>query len=279
MRMRLFAVLGVMAVAATFAMSATCADSASGALPGDDALTCDQIYAQGMAETRRGQDARQQDIAARRAQSQANAALVTGAVMSGGAGGLAAQTAIEAQAMDSLAMGAKPQAPNARMDHLKTLWAQRQCVLPAAGETNAATPAAATSDDAMTCQEIAAELAPYAQQMMPNLGALNASNQQMLAYGIEKRNERMPAHAALGAAATAAALDPTGASKAAYVAAEAAQHAKERAEDQAFANSEVAQENRARQQTLVAQGQSLQSDAHFQHLWQLSQQKGCGRRQ
>ncbi len=104
--------------------------TASGSLPGDEALTCDQIYAQGMAETQREQQERGQQREQMRAQRSATAALMSGAMMTGGLGGTgqAAQAAAEAQAGQQMAMlGAAPQS-NARMDHLKQLWAQKHCV-------------------------------------------------------------------------------------------------------------------------------------------------------
>ena len=58
--------VGVLWIPAAIAAgtAANTATNASGALPGDDALTCEQIYAQGMAESQRDQrerDARQRD--------------------------------------------------------------------------------------------------------------------------------------------------------------------------------------------------------------------------
>ena len=104
--------------------------TAPGSLPGDEALTCDQIYAQGMAETQREQQERSQQRGQMRAQRSTTAALMTGALMTGGLGGTgqAAQAAAEAQAGQQMAMlGAAPHS-NARMEHLKQLWAQKRCV-------------------------------------------------------------------------------------------------------------------------------------------------------
>ena len=103
--------------------------NASGALPGDDALTCDQIYAQGMAESQRDQQARSQRNDQLRKDNATTAALVTGAMLTGGLGGTgqAANMAAEAQADKQIAMLGAPQS-NPRMDHLKQLWAQKHCV-------------------------------------------------------------------------------------------------------------------------------------------------------
>ena len=117
--------------AALWVAEATAADP-PGAKPGDDALTCDQIYAEGMAQTRQDQSEREKRNAERRGQAHATAALITGAAMTGGMGGTAqaAQMAAEAQATTAMADAAKPPAPNVRMEHLKRLWAQKHCVMP-----------------------------------------------------------------------------------------------------------------------------------------------------
>lgn len=105
------------------------AAGASGAMPGDEALTCDQIYAQGMAESRKDQQERSQKIDQMRAQNHATAAMLTGAMMTGGVGGTGqmAQAAAEGQASRQMSMLSAPQS-NPRMDHLKQLWAQKHCV-------------------------------------------------------------------------------------------------------------------------------------------------------
>jgi hypothetical protein len=116
------------AIAAGTVANAT-ADT-SGAMPGDDVLTCDQIYAQGMAESQRDQQARNQRNEQMKRQSKGTAALMTGAVMAGGLGGTgqAAQMATEAQMDRQAAMLGAPPQSNPRLDHLKQLWAQRHCV-------------------------------------------------------------------------------------------------------------------------------------------------------
>jgi hypothetical protein len=108
---------------------ANTAANASGVMPGDDALTCDQIYAQGMAETQRDQQARGQRNEQMSRQSMGTAGLMTGAMMTGGLGGTgqAAQMAAEAQADRQMGLLGAPQS-NPRMDHLKQLWAQKHCV-------------------------------------------------------------------------------------------------------------------------------------------------------
>lgn len=101
-----------------------------GAMPGDDALSCEQIYAQGMAESQKDQQARNQRNEQMKRQSMGTAALATGAMMTGGLGGTAqaAQAAAESQADRQMAMLAAPPQSNARLDHLKQLWAQKHCM-------------------------------------------------------------------------------------------------------------------------------------------------------
>jgi len=91
-------------------------------------------------------------------------------------------------------------------------------------------------DDAMTCEQIGTELAPYAQQMQPNLQA------QQYQLGRYKYEERKKENETLVPLATAAALDPTGASKRAYQAAVTTQAAKEKREDEADAISLLAKQ-------------------------------------
>jgi hypothetical protein len=78
--------------------------------------------------------------------------------------------------------------------------------------------------------------------------------------------------------ATAGALDPTGASKRAYVAAEMAQTARHRSEDTAAANSPLAKQADAQRQQLAAQGEQMQGNARLQRLMQLGHQKGCDKK-
>lgn len=133
-------------------------------------------------------------------------------------------------------------------------------------------------DDAMTCEQIATELSPYAQQMMPNIQAMGATQQQLYAQGRKMSQERSLEHEALTPLATAGALDNTGVSKRAYEMALMAQMAKEKAENEAFANSPVAKENRAQTQQVAAQAQQMQSNERLQRLMQLAKEKHCDKR-
>jgi hypothetical protein len=133
-------------------------------------------------------------------------------------------------------------------------------------------------DAAMTCEQIAAELAPYAQQLMPSLQALGASQQQLYEQSRAMYEKRKMEHALDPAMATAGAVDPTGAAKRAYAMAAAAQAAKEKAENDALANSPLAQQYKAQSEQFAAQGKELQSDARLQRLMQLGQEKHCDRK-
>jgi hypothetical protein len=260
------------------APTANAAADSSGAMPGDDALTCEQIFQQGMAESQKDQQARSQRNAELKAQGQATGALVTGAMLTGGMGGTGqvAQAAVEAGADRQMTM-LTPPPPNVRMQHLKQLYAQKRCG-PATPAAAADAPAIRAGDEAMTCEQIAAELAPYAQQMMPNIQALGSTDQQLYAQGREMQQRRRAEDAALTPLADAGAIDPTGASKRAYEMALMAQMAKRQAENEAFTNSPLAQENRAQSAQLAAQGQQMQANGRVQRLMQLGQAKRCDKR-
>ncbi|MGZ3338758.1 MAG: hypothetical protein ACXU9B_03195 [Reyranella sp.] len=133
-------------------------------------------------------------------------------------------------------------------------------------------------DEAMTCEQLAGELVPYMQQMQPNLQALAISQQQQYARGRQMYEQRKAERELLTPLATAGALDPTGASKRAYQAAEMAQTAKEKRENEAEVNSPLAKQANAQREQLAAQGQQMQADARLKRLMQLGQQKGCSRR-
>ena len=101
----------------------------SGIRLGDESLTCEQIYAQGAAEAQREQEERNATREQMRAQSSAMAALMTGAMLTGGLGGtgLAAQKAAEGQADRQMAELGRSQS-NPRKEHLRQLWTQKHCV-------------------------------------------------------------------------------------------------------------------------------------------------------
>lgn len=119
-----------MPIAAAADTSPGAAQGPSGAMPGDDALTCEQIYAQGMAEAQKDQQQRDQKLAQRKREAAATQGLITGAVMTGGLGGtgIAATMAVQGQADRQVAELGSPPPANPRLDHLKQLWAQKHCV-------------------------------------------------------------------------------------------------------------------------------------------------------
>ena len=57
-----------------------------------------------------------------------------------------------------------------------------------------------------------------------------------------------------------------------------AQMAKEKAENEALANSPLAKENKAQTEQVAAQAQQMQSNARLQRLMQLAHQKHCDKR-
>jgi hypothetical protein len=111
--------------------AANTAANAPGVMPSDEVLTCEQIYAQGMAEAQRDQQERSQRNEQLRTQRAATGALLTGAMLTGGLGGTgqAAQAAAESQADRQMALLNSPPS-NPRMQHLKQMWAQKRCVKP-----------------------------------------------------------------------------------------------------------------------------------------------------
>jgi hypothetical protein len=157
-------------------------------------------------------------------------------------------------------------------------WAASAALSIPAGAAPQAAGGLSPGDETMTCEQIAGELAPYAQQMLPNLQALASSEQQLYARGRQREDERKKEAALMTPLATAGALDPTGASKRAYVAGESALAAKHKSESEADANSPLAKQASAQSEQLAAQGQQLQANARLQRLMQLGQQKGCGKK-
>ena len=147
-------------------------------------------------------------------------------------------------------------------------------LLSTATATAQSTPAVLPSDATMTCEQIATELAPYAQQMGPMVGQLNETNQELVARGKARMAQETPYAIGMTAAATAASADPTGVSQKAVNAAMAA-HQQEvwnraLAEDKPLADRQKAQTS-----ALMAQARQMQSNARLQRLMQLAQEKGC----
>jgi hypothetical protein len=157
-----------------------------------------------------------------------------------------------------------------------TTWAAAGCVValwtsPAMAD---GVPGAMPGDEAMTCQQIGAELAPYAQQMMPSAAALNQTEAELLARSQRRTAEAMPEVVGLTAAATASHLDPTGSASKGVAAAEQGLQQREwnraLAEDKPLHDQMNAQTN-----AVVAQGTAIESNPRVQRLMQLAEQKNC----
>ena len=135
-------------------------------------------------------------------------------------------------------------------------------------------PGAAPGDDAMTCQQIGIELAPYAQQMGAAFVPLAQTNLELIARNQARMGEYAPAVAAVSAAAVASSADPTGISSKAVGQAEMAMQ--EQAWNRALAEDKPLAD-RARQQTnaAIAQAMPMQSNPRIQRLMQLAMQKNC----
>lgn len=140
--------------------------------------------------------------------------------------------------------------------------------------TAADTPGTTPADQTMTCPQIAAELAPYMQQMMPSAMAMGAAAQGVKERGEERIAEETPAAVALTAAATAAHADPTGIASRAVGQAEAV-HQQEVWQRAMAEDKPLADKFEAASRQVAAQGQQLQSNARLQRLMQLAQEKRC----
>jgi len=135
-------------------------------------------------------------------------------------------------------------------------------------------PGAMPGDDAMTCAQIGAELAPYAQQMTPTVSALAQTGQELNARNQQRMTEAMPEAAALTAAATASHLDPTGLASRAVGQAEMS--TQQRIWDKALAEDKpLADKMNAQTNAVVEQAAPLQANPRIQRLMQLAQDKNC----
>lgn len=122
-----FACLGML----VSCISVAAAGQDSAARPGDEALSCDQIYAEGMVIVQKEQQQREATQSRMAAQTKGTAALVGAAVLAPSpATGVAAQAAAESTMKSQIDIGAQAGAakPDARKEHLRTLWTQKHCV-------------------------------------------------------------------------------------------------------------------------------------------------------
>lgn len=142
----------------------------------------------------------------------------------------------------------------------------------AAGADDGARP----GDEAMSCEQLAVEMKPYADSMRGSLGALNDTNMQLLELGRKQMARDAPrVNATTQAAGATCGFVGGPACVAATQADEAnrnAIHAQETAEAKPLADQQLAQSR-----TVAAQGQQLQSNARLMRLMQLGHAKGCDR--
>lgn len=154
------------------------------------------------------------------------------------------------------------------------------CAIAAMLSTSPATadvPGAMPGDDAMTCEQIAVELKPYVQQILPAAMAAGQAAQEAKQRGEQRVAEEMPAALALTMAATAASADPTGIAGRAVGQAEII-HQQEVWNRSLAEDKPLYDKLNARTGELVAQGRQMQSNARLQRLMQLVQDKHCDKR-
>ncbi|MBS0584599.1 MAG: hypothetical protein JSS42_16030 [Proteobacteria bacterium] len=102
-----------------------------GSRQGDESLSCDEIYAQGMAISQKEQQQRDAANGKMGAQTKATAALIGAAIIvPTPATGMAAQAAAESTMKSQVDLGAQAGAarPDARKERLRALWTQKHCV-------------------------------------------------------------------------------------------------------------------------------------------------------
>jgi len=140
----------------------------------------------------------------------------------------------------------------------------------------AADDGARPGDEAMSCEQLAIEMKPYADSMRGSIGALNDTNMQLLALGQKQMARDAPrVNATTQAAGATCGFVGGPACMAATRADQANREAvkeQERAESQPLRDQQLAQS-----QTVVGQGQQLQSNARLMRLMQLGHAKGCDR--
>ena len=129
-------------------------------------------------------------------------------------------------------------------------------------------------DADLTCAQIAQELQPYLQRMMPSVAGLGQSAQEMKNRSEKRQKEAAAMAAEQTARQLGAAADPTGRAGAAVnmhnMAEQQAVAKRIEAEDKPLSDRAMAQSRQ-----VVQQGQALQSDARLQRLLQLAQDKNC----
>jgi hypothetical protein len=106
----------------------------SSARPGDEALSCDQIYDEGMSIVRKEQQQRDATRSRMETQAKESAALGTAAMTVGQvdpthASAIAADAAVKREIRSGAELGSQAGAakPDARKERLRTLWTQKHC--------------------------------------------------------------------------------------------------------------------------------------------------------
>jgi hypothetical protein len=124
-------------------------------------------------------------------------------------------------------------------------------------------------DDTLTCEQIGAEMAPYAQALMPSAMALGQTSQELQAMG-ERNRAQAAGQMGMGmAAGIASSMLPGGGMIAqAQAAAQVAQAKKQMAEAEPLREKQMSQSA-----DLAAQLAPMQQEPRFQRLMQLAEAK------
>jgi electron transfer flavoprotein alpha subunit len=129
-------------------------------------------------------------------------------------------------------------------------------------------------DANMTCGQIAAELQPYMNQMMPSMMAMGKTANEVKVHGETRLAESAPGASAESAAASATMLDPTGLSSK-IVGQEQARRQKERWQRAEAEDKPLNDKYKAQTEQVVKEGKQMQSNERLQRLMQLAQEKNC----
>lgn len=127
-------------------------------------------------------------------------------------------------------------------------------------------------DEAMTCEQVGAEMQPYVQPMMPTVAALGQSAEEAKAMGERNKAAAMAqAPMSIGAGIASSFLPGGGMIAQAAAAAQAAQMQKQAAEAAPLRDKMMSQSV-----DLANQMAPMQQDPRFQRLMQMAQDKKCG---
>jgi electron transfer flavoprotein alpha subunit len=135
-------------------------------------------------------------------------------------------------------------------------------------------PGSKPGDENMTCEQIAAELQPYMQEMLPSVMAMGQTAQEAKTRGEERVAKAAPEAAAESAEASATLLDPTGMSSKILGQAQAKRQ-KERWKQAEAEDKPLNEKYKTQSEQVLKEGQQLQSNERIQRLMQLAQEKNC----